>query len=419
LLPAKRTVNLSSTFPFFCPFKNVITLEKMLWRIRMAILTDELPLKLPKSQASPCLSLYQATHRHYPENQQDPIRFKNLVKTLEQSLRQKYSARESKPLLDPFSELSQDHDFWNHTLDGLAILASPDLFKIYRVQRHVPELAIVADSFHTKPLLRISQSADRYQVLGLSRGAIRLFEGNRDVLDEIDLAAGVPRTVTDALGDELTEPHRSVRSQSTGGGGSIAMHHGQGSKSDEDDIDMDRFFRAVDRAILEHHSRPSGLPLLLAALPEYHGVFRKISRNPQLLPDGLKINPDAVSIDELRARAWELAEPRYQARLAQLVDEFEHAKPKGLGDEKLVQVASAAVSGQISTLLIEADREIPGHVDSANGHIEFGELDNPHVDDLLDDLGELVLNKGGQVAVIPAERMPTATGAAAIYRYAA
>ena len=28
----------------------------------------------------PCLSLYQPTHRHHPDNQQDPIRFRNLLK---------------------------------------------------------------------------------------------------------------------------------------------------------------------------------------------------------------------------------------------------------------------------------------------------------------------------------------------------
>jgi uncharacterized integral membrane protein len=36
----------------------------------------------------PCLSLFQPTHRDHPDNQQDPIRFKNLVKALEESLRQ-------------------------------------------------------------------------------------------------------------------------------------------------------------------------------------------------------------------------------------------------------------------------------------------------------------------------------------------
>ena len=30
-----------------------------------------------------CLSLYQPTHRRHPDNQQDPIRFRHLVKALE------------------------------------------------------------------------------------------------------------------------------------------------------------------------------------------------------------------------------------------------------------------------------------------------------------------------------------------------
>jgi hypothetical protein len=339
------------------------------------------------------------------------------VKTLEQSLRQKYPIPEVRPLLKPFNDLVHQHDFWNHTLDGLAILGTHDLFRIYKLQRPVTEVAIVAESFHTKPLLRILQSADRYQVLGLSRGAIKLFEGNRDVLDEIDLALGVPRTIAEALGNELTEPHKTVRSHSGGAGAKVATYHGHGGKNDEVDIDVDRFFRAVDRSILEHHSRPSGLPLLLAALPEYHGIFRKVSHNPFLLVDGLKINPDAVPPDELRQLAWGVMEPRYHGRLTQLVEEFEQAKPNGLAEEKLAQVASAAVSGRVSTLLIESDREIPGHIDSAAGQVEFSDLSHPRVDDLLDDLAELVLNKGGQVVVLPAERMPTATGAAAIYRY--
>src|SRR5262249_17946975 len=83
----------------------------------------------------------------YPDNQQDPIRFKNLVKTLEHSLRQQNPTREVRPLLRPFSELASDYDFWNHTQDGLAVLCAPDLFRIYKLHRRVPELAIVADSF--------------------------------------------------------------------------------------------------------------------------------------------------------------------------------------------------------------------------------------------------------------------------------
>jgi hypothetical protein len=378
----------------------------------MNLLTNELPVELPVSQDVPCLSLYQPTHRTHPDNKQDPIRFRNLVRTLEQSLTQKYPKPEVRFLLEPYSELAHQDEFWNHAQDGLAVLRAPDLLKIYKLQRAVPEFAVVADSFHTKPLLRILQSADRYQVLGLSRGAIKLFEGNRDALDEIDLAPEVPGSMTDALGEELTDPHHTVRSA-----GGSAMYHGQGGKRDEVDLDAERYFRAVDRAILEHHSRPSGLPLMLTALPEHHNLFRSISRNPFLMEDGLRTNPDAIPIDDLRERAWSIMEPRYLARLSELVEEFGQAKPRGLVGDGVSQIAFAAVSGRVDKLMVEADREIPGHIDSSTGKLEFGDIHQPHIDDLLDDLAELVLKKGGQVVVVPEERMPTGTGAAAIFRY--
>jgi hypothetical protein len=66
---------------------------------------------------------------------------------------------------------------------------------------------------------------------------------------------------------------------------------------------------------------------------------------------------------------------------------------------------------------VEAERHVPGRIDHTSGRVEFGDLAHPEVDDLLDDLGELVLNKCGQIVIVPAERMPTETGVAAIYRF--
>ncbi|HYE37402.1 hypothetical protein [Methylocaldum sp.] len=382
----------------------------------MDLPANDYPAGLLGIQEPPCLSLYQPTHRHHPDNQQDPIRFRNLVKTLEESLWRAYPEEQVQPLIESFLALAGDRGFWNHTLDGLAVLAAPGLFRVYRLQRPVPELAVVADSFHTKPLLRILQSADRYQVLGLNRREVKLFEGNRDALDEIELAPEVPRTITEALGEELTEPHLTISTYGSGPTGP-AMHHGQGAKKDEVDLDAERFFRAVDRAVLEHHSRPSGLPLLLAALPEHHHLFRQVSHNPFLLAEGIDIHPDAVSADALRERAWRTVEPYYLARLTELVETFGAAKAKGLGADDPAQVAGAAVAGRVATLLIDADCEVPGRIDPATGRVEFGNLAHPEVDDLLDDLAEWVLKTGGQVVVVPAERMPTETGVAAIYRY--
>ncbi len=384
----------------------------------MNILDEDFAAGLLDEVEAPCLSLYQPTHRHHPDNQQDPIRFGNLLKTLEESLLQQVSKDEARSLLEPFRTLEDDRDFWNHALDGLAVLGAKGTFRVYRLQRPVAELAVVADSFHTKPLIRILQSADRYHVLGLSRQEAKLYEGNRDALDEIELHEDVPRTLTDALGDELTEPHLTVASYGGKGASQGSMHHGHGGKSEELDIDAERFFRVIDKGVLEHHSQPSGLPLILAALPEHHHLFHEVSRNPSLVEESIDVNPDALaSIDELRERAWKVMEPRYLARLAALVEDFGTARANGLGDDDLEAVAKAVVGGRVATLLIEARREISGHVDAATGDVAFGDLEHPEVDDVLDDLGTMALKMGGDVVVVPTERMPTKTGIAAIYRY--
>ena len=79
------------------------------------------------------MSLALSADLSAPFREQDPIRFRNLVKELETSLRQKYPAVETRLLLEPFEALAYDHAFWNHTLDGLAVLDGPSLFRVFRI----------------------------------------------------------------------------------------------------------------------------------------------------------------------------------------------------------------------------------------------------------------------------------------------
>ena len=370
-------------------------------------------------RTGPCVSIYLPTGRRFPESQQDAVRFRNLLRQAEASLTELLGAAELEAFTSPLHQLADSDRFWSHLLDGLAIFLHADFYKVYKLQRTVPERAIVADSFHIKPLLRVMQSADRFQVLAITREHVRLFQGNRDAVDEIVLHPDVPRTLTDALGDEVTEPHTSYNSvgQLGHGGAQIAMHAGSGSRKDEIDKDTERFFRVVDRAIVEHHAKRSGLPMVLAALPEHHAMFHDVSHNALLLPDAIAGNPDAFSPEELRKKAWEIVEPRYTARLQGFMDEYGAGIPRALASDALADAAMAALGGRVRTLLVDDDRVVPGRVDRTTGHVSHGALDDPHNDDILDDLAEIVLRMGGDVVMVPRERMPSITGIAAIYRF--
>lgn len=382
----------------------------------MDSLQRDYPAMLRTACEPPCLSLYQPTHRRHPDNAQDPIRFRNLVKVLEGSLRRKYPSRDIAPLIDPFMALAGDREFWNRSGDGLAVLGAPGWFRVYRLQRPVAELAVVADSFHTKPLMRIVQSADRYQVLGLSRRAFKVYEGNRDALDELPPIPGVPRSVEDLPNRPTGNREGALRTYGRGGSGAVTRHTTD-VKQDAMDRATSEFFRMVDQAVLEHHSQPTGQRLILAALPQHHHLFRSISNNPFMIPEALDNYPDDLALDELRERAWQLIQPYYLKRLAGFVEAFGAAAGTGRSADDLADIASAAAAGRVATLLIEADRLIPGRIDVAGNRITSCELDNPEVDDVLDDLGEYVLKSGGEVVIVPGERMPTGTGAAAIYRF--
>jgi hypothetical protein len=384
----------------------------------MNLLSKELLNELLLLERAPCLSLYMTTHRSHPDNIQDPIRFKNLVKQMEESLLRKYPASETQKHLEPFERLINDNDFWNHTSDGLAILSADGLFKVIRLPITVEELVVVADSFHTKPLRKYLQSSENYHVLGLSLHEIRLFEGNRHSLVEINLLPGIPKTITEALGDELTDKHTTVASYGGSGGDSTSMHHGHGGKNEETEIDAERFFRIVADAVAELLSKPTGWPLVLAALPEHHSLFQKVNKNPLVLPDGIMINPLSVSIDKLVELAWEAFEPVYSLKLKSLTERFEQSRANGKGSDDYKEVAVAAVEGRVDTLLVEADRIIAVRITNlVTGNTQKKDMENPRVDDLLDDMGELVTKMGGQVMVLPAEKMPSETGLAAIFRY--
>ena len=195
------------------------------------------------------------------------------------------------------------------------------------------------------------------------------------------------------------------------------MFHGHGSRKDELDNDTERYFRAVDRAVIAQFSKPSGLPLVLAALPEHQPVFRALSQNAALLERGVDGNPEAMSAEQLRDAAWRAVEPQYLQRLAELSEAFTTGMAyRNRATSDLAEAARAAVEGRVSHLILEADRVRAGRID-ATGGIEDLPIDDPEVGDMLDDLAEAVIRTGGDVVVTPKERMPSESGLAALLRY--
>ncbi|HET9786220.1 MAG TPA: hypothetical protein VFP47_03750, partial [Pyrinomonadaceae bacterium] len=62
----------------------------------MDLLTTDYAAGLLNTQEPPCLSLYQPTHRGWPDVEQDLIRYRNLLRSLEESLSRRYPQRDAR-----------------------------------------------------------------------------------------------------------------------------------------------------------------------------------------------------------------------------------------------------------------------------------------------------------------------------------
>ncbi len=381
-------------------------------------IVNEFPNDFFNATEGPFVSLYQPTHKHSPENKQDPIRFKNLIKEIEKSLGKLYPKREKQPILDVFNQIANDTRFWNYTHDGIAVFYANGQAIVYKFNRPVKELVLVSNSFHIKPLIRKYQSSDNYHVLGLNREGFTLFEGNRYGVEEVVLDEDIPNNIVEVLGEDFSSTYISNRYGSNKGSNlGKGNYHGHGDKSKIVSSDTEKFFRFVDKAILENYSKIEKIPLVLVSLPEYHSLFRKISNNPYLQGEGIKSNYDVLGIDSLKDELWKLIEPTYIKKSDDLIDEFQSSRAKSLASDDMADIARASVSNKIKTVLLESDRVVPGKVDKTTGAIKLGELDHPEYGDLLNDIALIVMQNGGKVVMIPKERMPTGTGIAATYRF--
>jgi hypothetical protein len=100
-----------------------------------------------------CVSIFMPTHRAGTETQQDPIRFKNLLREAEERLLASgLGTPEAHELLKPAQRLLWDVHFWRHQSDGLALFLSPEVFRCYRLPFDFEELVVVTDRFHIKLL---------------------------------------------------------------------------------------------------------------------------------------------------------------------------------------------------------------------------------------------------------------------------
>lgn len=346
----------------------------------------------------PWVSIFLPTYRTGRETLMARDQFGNLLGLAEEKLKEA-GHEDIDGLLGQARELTENWDFWQHQSDGLAVYAAPGLFRTFRLPMTLPDEAHVGRHPRFHPVAHLLADRGTFYVLALATNSVRLFEGTRAAIGELDLGENAPTSADDLDGDRENQAHLQHSPQSRGG--DIANFHGHGGDTHPADQTDERFFRAVADAVDAVMGRTVGHPLVLATVDANQATYRRVSNHRQLLDQIVSGNPEHLGAGELHEQAWPIVRELAQKADHELTERYGSLIGTGKASADVALIARAAQEGRVDSLILGPEPT------AADGQANL-------VDDPVDELIADTLRTSGSIVVVDDGEAPPVR---AIFRY--
>jgi hypothetical protein len=351
-----------------------------------------------------------------------PIRYKNLLDDAEDRLVARGIKRpEAHAILAQAWGLHGEADFWRTaTGRSIALFAAPGFFEYFRLALDVPELVVLGDRFHIKPLLPFLTGDGRFYVLALSQNQVRLLEGDRFSVREVGLDDDTPKSLAEALKYDQPVESRQFHTRTDNPASSEmrgGVFFGTGAAADQDNKDeILRWFKDLEDGV-EKRLAGDRAPLVLAGVEYLLPLYRQASGYRYILDEVITGNQDEKASDELHKAAWQLVEPHFKDDERAAREAFAIQAGRGLSLSSLEEVLRAAHDGRVEVLFVPRDRQRWGRYDPIKRRVTKHQEYEPGDQDLLDLAAVQTLAMGGTVYVVDPEEIPNGGNLAAAVRY--
>jgi len=251
---------------------------------------------------------------------------------------------------------------------GLIVFHSTEQQGYMRVQANLNDLVVVADSFHIKPLVRIKNTERGYFVLGVSPRLISLMVETNLHLYRLD-ALRNPLLLNNADETKIKNSTKDFFSRSA---------------------------LQINKTLAEYK-----LPVILAGTKDNIDQMKKFLQSSSVMDEVIIGNTETMSNDEIRERCLEILEP-YNRRLElEAIYDLNIAVKRNQAITYIEDIAVSAVYGKILKLFVIENKQLWGRINQQTGEIFISpkQIDS-HDDDILDDICQIVLSKGGEVVVL-------------------
>lgn len=364
---------------------------------------DSHAMKFLAGRTGPCITI--VVPAHHPGAQEGSRRalVHSLVRAAGERMTRGNLASRAAELLAPLEEIARESGVETGGA-GFVIFRSPEYTARYYLPAHhlgegPVEKAVVADHFYLTPFLTESFAPHDFFILALSRKHLRLFRYLNGECRELPLPAAVPPSLEAAGG--FDRPDHALENRSSAGPSTGAMrgvHFGTLSDREAAPEYLHNFFLLVDRGL-----KPvlEGKPLLLMGVHEQVAAYRRAARYPHILTHDYLGNVELHPPSDIAPLAAEACRAHYQSLAERAFAEFREMPDRGRTLADVPDVLEAARGGRVHRLCVRTGAQIAG----------------PDGQDLTNAAVAETLRAGGEVFMVPRDKMPADRPLAAILRY--
>lgn len=352
-------------------------------------------------RADLCASIYLPTTPLTHDAQGDRIALENAVREVATAaLAEGADKRRVAALEELLLDLVDDDEFWRFQAHGLAVLATPERVRTWRLPNRLARIVERSDRFHLKPMFRALTFPYEAFVLALSANGARLLEVPRDLPPAEVRVDGMPEDAQEAT------RRKSIHRRSHSG----RMHGDEGKK-----VFLEIYARQVDAAVRAFMAGRE-LPLILAATAPLDSIYRSVASTPQLVAETIRTSPETASDQELALAARGVLDRVYADEIRAFHALFATRTGQHRATTDIATAAKAATMGAVDRLMVDIDEVVPGTVDEETGAVTFGEPSGGTYG-VVDEIAGRVLLTGGRVLGVRREDIPGRASLAAILRY--
>ncbi len=335
--------------------------------------------KLAAEKNNACVSISLNTHRTHPENAQDVILLKNLLKEAEDRLIAEFGGRPVASLLEKITTVSSEIDI-NHNLDSLHIFLSNDTKEIIKSVWSVNQNEVqISETFALRQVIKAYNRSEEYLILLLSQIGVHLYSAlNESIVSEV-------------RNDDFPFSDNT--------------HSSKSKDTKHADNKLREFINKVDKAIQKVHHETE-MHCVVICTEDNHNLLMQVADQPNVYLGYATVDYNNIATNHIAGQGWEIIRIFQQKLRDEAVIEIKEAVAKGNVLTDLQAIYQASIDGRGDLLAVNKDFEQPVLMTSDRTFELVTDISKPKViDDITSNIAWEVLSKKGHVVFIEKDQL--------------